>query len=497
MMVLRWENYSVVPLLLMVSSLGLSVAAQPVCAQGGTATAPAPAAEFSLREGEILLEGKLSSATPAQKTFVLTASSFTLPNGKTSSLAPAKPKTVVIDAATTLHVRGNATQKVELDLVLPGVFMIVVGKDAGSGQALTARQVAVWDKVAAGKFSLSASALVQGQTSTATGTASTTTASEPTGPASTLPQPSTQPTGIQVAQAELASGASELSLEAARLYMLQLINRDRASQGLGPVALDPIATAAGQKHAEEMAMQRYQAHWNMEGKKPDQRYTEAGGVDFSGENSHYMWQGSGPERQPLIPNARFKKQELEKIESDYFNEAPPNDSHRVTILDPYQTHVGIGLAVAGSNRMRTVANKQVFVRRYLEDVAPLPLAAQVGEQITISGRPVKGYDFWAIGIGREELPRPTSVPQLRQTGGYNRPQAHQWLFPIAPNREGTVKVEADGRFRITTPIAADGQAGMYYVFIWAIKQGMEKVPGNSFVASARTIAVEASSDAGF
>jgi hypothetical protein len=482
MMVLRWGKSPVVVLSLMVSSLGPSVLAPPVCAQGGTAAATVPASEFSLRAGEILLEGKLFSANPAQKTFVLTASSFSLPSGKTSPLSPARAKAVIINAATMLHVRGNAAQKAELESVLPGVFMIVIGQDAGSGQALTARQIAVWDKVANGKFSLSASALVRGQTPTAT-------AAETTETASTPPQTSTQPGSVQSAQAELASGASELSLEAARLYMLQLINRDRASHGLGPVLLDPIATAAGQKHAEEMAMQRYQAHWNMDGKKPDQRYTEAGGVDFSGENSHYMWQGSGPERQPLIPNARFLKQELEKIESDYFNEVPPNNLHRVTILDPYQTHVGIGLAVAGGNRMRTLANKQVFVRRYLEDVARLPVAAQPGEQITISGRVKQGYDFWAIGIGREPLPRPTSVQQLRQTGGYNRPQAHQWLFPIAPGREGTVRVDADGRFRITTPIAADNQPGTYYVFIWAIKQGVEKVPQNSFVVSGRTITV--------
>jgi uncharacterized protein YkwD len=346
----------------------------------------------------------------------------------------------------------------------------------------------VWDKFAAGKYLLSATDLVRGQS------APTATDAEPTEAASPAPQTKTQPTSTQDAQAELNSGANELSLEAARLYMLQLINRDRASQGLGPVALDPVATAAGQKHAEEMAMQRYQAHWNMEGKKPDQRYTEAGGLHYSGENSHYMWQGSGPEMQPFIPNARFRRQELEKIESDYFNEVPPNDSHRVTILDPHQTHVGIGVAVAGSARMRTVANKQVFVRRYLEDVAPLPLTVEPGEEITIAGRLMEGYDFWAIGIGREELPRPTSVQQLRQTGGYSRPPANQWLFPMLPGREGTVRVQADGTFRISTPIAADGQPGIYYVFIWAIKQGAEKVPQNSFVVSSRTIAVDGASD---
>jgi hypothetical protein len=105
-----------------------------------------------------------------------------------------------------------------------------------------------------------------------------------------------------------------------------------------------------------------------------------------------------------------------------------------------------------------------------------------------------GYDFWAIGIGREELPRPTNVQQLRQTGGYNRPQANQWLFPIVRGGQGDVRVQADGTFRVTTPIAADGQPGIYYIYIWAIKQGAEKVPGNSFVVSSRTIAVDGTSE---
>jgi uncharacterized protein YkwD len=160
--------------------------------------------------------------------------------------------------------------------------------------------------------------------------------------------------------------------------MLQLINRDRASQGRGPVALDPIATAADKSTPKRWRCSAIRRHWNMEGKKPDQRYTEAGGLHYSGENSHYMWQGNGPEIQPLMPNARFRRQELEKIESDYFNEVPPNDSHRVTILDPYQTHVGIGLAVAGGNRMRTVGQQASVVRRYLEEVAPPTACSSAG-----------------------------------------------------------------------------------------------------------------------
>src|SRR5436309_1381667 len=55
-----------------------------------------------------------------------------------------------------------------------------------------------------------------------------------------------------------------LTLDQARQYMLELINRDRAAKRLVPVMLDPVATSAGQKHAEEMAAYKYLAHWNLE-----------------------------------------------------------------------------------------------------------------------------------------------------------------------------------------------------------------------------------------
>src|SRR5262245_30914938 len=88
---------------------------------------------------------------------------------------------------------------------------------------------------------------------------------------------------ITLATGALAGGRQEeprLSLEEARRFMLVLINRDRAAKGRPPVKLDPVASAAGQKHAEEMAVFHYMAHRNQEGKLPDHRYTESGGVHY-------------------------------------------------------------------------------------------------------------------------------------------------------------------------------------------------------------------------
>src|SRR5438067_13876930 len=77
------------------------------------------------------------------------------------------------------------------------------------------------------------------------------------------------------AQTVWASG--DLTLEQARSYMLELINRDRGYCGLRPVLLDPVASRAGQDQAEEMAAHSYLAHFNLQGDSPQQRYARCGG----------------------------------------------------------------------------------------------------------------------------------------------------------------------------------------------------------------------------
>jgi hypothetical protein len=91
----------------------------------------------------------------------------------------------------------------------------------------------------------------------------------------------------------------------------------------------------------------------------------------------------------------------------------------------------------------------VFVRRYLEDVAPLPLTVEPGEEITIAGRLMEGYDFWAIGIGREECPAQPAFSSCGRPAVIAGP-GQSVAFPNASRCEGTVRVQADGTFRIST-----------------------------------------------
>src|SRR5687767_11294152 len=51
-----------------------------------------------------------------------------------------------------------------------------------------------------------------------------------------------------------------LPLEEARLYVLELINRDRAEEDLPPVELDDTANRAAQRHSDDMSQHGFTAH---------------------------------------------------------------------------------------------------------------------------------------------------------------------------------------------------------------------------------------------
>jgi len=281
-----------------------------------------------------------------------------------------------------------------------------------------------------------------------------------------------------------------LSLDEARRYMLTLINQDRATKRLKPVRLDDIATAAGQKHAEEMAAHRYLSHWNREGKLPDQRYTEQGGRDRVQENVYLQWRYRGEEPTvgtlKLDPAPTFTKQELEEIEAAYFNERPPDDGHRRNILDPDHTHVGIGLAKARSgDRAATLANTQEFVGRYVE-VDPIPQKARVGERITVSGRMVNGAKFRAVSLARGPLPKPMTDKALKRTRSYRTPSAFVTYWPEPYVTPRPVELTPDNGFRIELPLSdEEKQSGLYYVMVWARAES-----GRNVLASQRTVVVE-------
>jgi hypothetical protein len=103
---------------------------------------------------EIRLEGKIIGIDVEQKSLTIEASAFVLPNGKSGHIAVAKPKTVKLGTKVLLYVRGTSDVPLAIGGLQLGLHVLAVGRDAGTGQPLTARAVAVWKTERDGKFYL-------------------------------------------------------------------------------------------------------------------------------------------------------------------------------------------------------------------------------------------------------------------------------------------------------------------------------------------------------
>lgn len=290
-----------------------------------------------------------------------------------------------------------------------------------------------------------------------------------------------------VGRAAQQSGADTLTLEQARAYMVELINRDRASRDLPPVRLDATATAAAQQHADEMAAYRYMAHWDRAGRLPDQRYTEAGGRDHVMENVYLAvrsvaGESADLEKLPLESAPTFTRHEIEEIEAAYFNEVPPHDGHRRNILGADHTYVGIALTRAAGGGFQTLANAQEFVDRFVA-LDALPASARVGDTITVSGRMLGDSRLRGIGIARGPLPTPLTRDELQKTRQYAVPSAFTTLWPDGSDAAATFRVEPDGRFSTRVRLSDDGRPGLYYVQVWVSARG------HAALASQQTVVV--------
>lgn len=249
-------------------------------------------------------------------------------------------------------------------------------------------------------------------------------------------------------------------LKAAREYMLKLINRDRFTLGLSPVVMDEIASKAGQLHSDEMAKFGYLSHWGLDGKKPDQRYTEAGGRDADAENaSGLSW--TPP---PVASPQEFNEAQLEQSELGFFGEKPPLDGHRTNIIDPAHTAVGLGLTVAGGVLYCT----QEFINHYGE-YSDIPNTLKPGDKFTLTGKLASGTHLYSIDLRREGFPKPMSRAELSKTYAYTIPDTTVAdYFPNAGEHQITINsLEGCEQFSIEISTEKSWKQGVYYVLIFA------------------------------
>jgi uncharacterized protein YkwD len=253
--------------------------------------------------------------------------------------------------------------------------------------------------------------------------------------------------------------AGPLELEAARDYVLALVNRDRAELGLPPVERDEVAEQAGQRHVEDMARQGYTAHWGTDGSVPEQRYTEAGGEHFVQENAMCFFD---EQQRELDPRPLFEAVELEKIELAFMSEKPPNDGHKKNIIKPVHNRLGIGLAKPIGLKQPCMA--QEFVDAY-GSYGGIPREANKRQSLKIEGEIHDPVEFGGVGVGRIEPMQPISAKQLNTTSTYKVPEPYVLYFPAGFKTPKPVTVNGK-QFSIEVPLDDGGQAGRYQVSIW-------------------------------
>jgi uncharacterized protein YkwD len=303
-------------------------------------------------------------------------------------------------------------------------------------------------------------------------------------PAASSAAPSAHPPAAKTASTSVERPTKPLTIPEARRYMLALINRDRASQGLGPVELDEgPPTAAGQAHAEDMVRLGYLGHWGSDGSVPEQRHTEAGGSDMVLENALCF---TDEAKRTADPKPLIDPKQIERAESLFFDEVPPNDGHRKNILKPAHTKVGIGAAQSTetAKELAVPCFAQEFVDGY-GTYAPLPRTAKIGATVHVEGTLVAGARPTGVGVARIVLPRPIPASELNRRRSYPVPKPYQMYW--GPGFVTPVQVKIAGpKLAIDVPLSDKGEPGLYEVSVWAKIGGSEE----QTMVSLRTILVK-------
>jgi len=290
--------------------------------------------------------------------------------------------------------------------------------------------------------------------------------------------------GAPLAQGE---GPVDETRFALRQEFIRIINRDRKKFGLPPVELDPQASVVADTYCKQQIRFGTTGHFTIDGQSPYMRYSFAGGNDGVSENAA-AWSAN------YSFSDRALYEMMRRSEEAMMGEAAPHDGHRRTILDPYATHVGIGLAWEGGEFRMT----QEFVRRYVQWGRPLPRTARLGHPVVCSGRPARGHEIDAITVHHESRPQPLTaraanaidgyslpdrrheyLPRLRTTVQYDRNGAvHEVREEYSDGRHGDFRVGDEGEFAFAIPFS-DGP-GVYTVVVWVRKAGTkESIPASN------------------
>lgn len=217
------------------------------------------------------------------------------------------------------------------------------------------------------------------------------------------------------------------------------INASRAQLGLPPLAYGSLLERVGDKHCEIIIEEGGDGHFSRSGVPPYLRYLLAGGRGFHRENvSAYSTTGTVTEAE-LGGILRRSVEEM-------LAEVSPDDGHRRSLLDPWVTHIGVGLAVRGGEVRMT----HELATEVAESWEPPPPVAEPGMPAELSGKLAGPWRAEAVEVLWEELPRPVPDARLRAIRAYGYPKRRAVAYanrPDAPGTAPTLDVDRFGAFR--------------------------------------------------
>ncbi len=264
--------------------------------------------------------------------------------------------------------------------------------------------------------------------------------------------------------------APSLPEDPVKLAVFERINRDRADEGLPPVAWDEAASQIADRFAAAQVKEGTRGHFLMDGMPPYARTAFAGILAQQSENV-VSWISSGP---------RFGQTPEELALAGHESmlaEVPPADGHRRTILDPDATHVGVGWAQeSGQFRMA-----QEFLIRRLDRLT-LQRVADDPNTVLFRGRARAPYRVDFVTFAHEPTPQPLTRGEASAREMYAYPEAGLAYVPeglksmqvLGALTEDRLRVDQSGDFSFRfTPSAP----GLWTVSFYA-SRGREKArPG--------------------
>lgn len=224
--------------------------------------------------------------------------------------------------------------------------------------------------------------------------------------------------------------------------LLNLLNRDRAQAALPPVSLHPLASQIAHRHTQEMAQHHYFSHWDLQGYGPDMRYGLQGGTELVMENLSY----SAYSYTNGHPSPISDWQEVVETMQDGLMNSP---GHRVNILDPFHTHVGLAFTHDPATSECYMA--QEFINHYIL-WKKLPTRVVGGDSLELKGQMLPAASAPMINIATQPPPKPLSTYDLNHTmpkSYRSEAKFHQVIHPTILGSELTVTL-AVPRFQLPT-----------------------------------------------